>query len=720
MFNKSQILYGGGGGGGGGVTEQVFSNNPEKPIFTDFSDFEGVFKIDTKSTSLVTKISGKDLKTTSTQAGDKVIFFVPYNFDLSLDENRMAALNLDNLSMTEISNVRKSVSKGELLLGYQVDQQGNALTAKDFYAKTYSVFDRNANNIYVNFKLIALQKNNTENGNIEDHTVPIFIEVKPYYSNNIKNASAPTESKEIRLTGRVNSPYVKEYKIHVGSSPVRSDQDFLGWSVKVYKSHPEPLTTFSKETVYVNDVTYETDYSLNYPNCALVRQRFSAEYFSDIPSRFYDALLSKIQVPNIYDPITRSYNVNPLTGSKEFNPDGSPKVLPWDGRFKTERVWSDNPAWCFYDLLVSSRYGTGKFIDKEFVDKWTLFEIGKYCDQLVPTGDGGLENRFSCNIMISSREDAFKVLNDMASVFRGLVYYGNSSIISVQDSKKEPLYSFNNANVAEGNFIYSNSSKKVRRTIALVRYNDKKNFYRPAVEYVEDVDGIRKHGYKEIDVTAFGCTSVSQAQRLGKWILFTENLETETASFKTGLEGSLIKPGDIITIIDSNRGNSRAGGRLNKLDVASRIWTFLLDGALGLHPTKKYKLIINLPKFNYDPSLGITDLNSDDHPYIRNSHVLSFNIQKSNTSEVEGKTQISVSSSLSIDSTLHSNLVKVPHNLTWSIFSDTKNDVWNSDSDEFFVPEEQFRVLDVKPNTELTYDISALEYRPEKFNLIDS
>ena len=158
---------------------------------------------------------------------------------------------------------------------------------------------------------------------------------------------------------------------------------------------------------------------------------------------------------------------------------------------------------------------------------------------MVPDGFGGVEPRFSCNLLIQSREDAFKVMQDMASIFRGLTYFAGGQINSTQDVQKTPVYQFNNSNVINGQFQYTTSSRKVRHNVAIVRYNDKNNFYKPAIEYTEDIDGIRKNGIRETEITAFGCTSRGQAIRLGKWTIATENLETETVDFNAGVEASL-------------------------------------------------------------------------------------------------------------------------------------------------------------------------------------
>ena len=668
----------------------------------------------------------------------RVTIYVPYRVALDYtvgtgqfetggleDHNQSAVLSLSELIIGQNANLKKTQSKNDKLLGYQTNSSGEEINPRNFYERTYSILDRNANDIYISFKVNGLSESDVNNGNLLDAKVILKITATPLY-----NKGGPLgrpQSEELTLRGRVSTPYIKEYKIHVGSSPERANKYFIGWEIKIVKAVNEPLLTTVRNQVFVNEISHETDYSLSYPNCALVRQTFDAQHFSEVPSRAFDTYLLKIKIPDIYDPMTRSYNVDPINGSKSYETNGSPSVLPWSGRFKgstidgvyvEEKVWSDNPAWCFYDLITNPRYGLGKYIDDETIDKWTLFEIAKYCDEIVENEDGTLENRFSCNVSLNSREDAHKVLDDMASIFRGMVYYYNNSIITIQDSQKNPVYSFNNSNVNDGNFIYSNSSRKVRRTVALVRYNDKNDFYKPGIEYVEDIEGIKSHGYREVDVTAFGCSSKHQARRLGKWILFTENLETETVSFRTGLEGSIVRPGDVVTIVDSNRSTSRVGGRLKKLVAGTGTsWNFHLDGLLSLTNNRYYKLIINLPDYNYDPSLGISDLKSTDYAGVRNSHILTFKFTTANMSTVDSTTVIS-NLDLAVSAQSRLNLGNSPQNLIWSVVSDS-DPSWDLIADGSYMPEEKYRVLNVRSNADLTYDMSALEYREDKYSLVE-
>jgi hypothetical protein len=305
----------------------------------------------------------------------------------------------------------------------------------------------------------------------------------------------------------------------------------------------------------------------------------------------------------------------------------------WDGEFKTNKEWTDNPAWCFYDLLTNKRYGVGNYVTENDVDKWSLYQIAKYCDELVSDGFGGVEPRFTCNLYIQSQDDALKVLSDMASVFRGMFYYSNGFIYAINDMPEEtPIYSFTNSNVVDGNFNYESTSLKDRNSAVYVRYIDKNNFYKPAVEYVENIEAVRKFGFKETELTAFGCTSRGQAQRLGRWLLASEYNETETVSFESGPECVYLKPGDVIKVYDYNRKYKTVGGRLNNINISGGVnattGILALDRKLDFNfsGNQSYKLTILSPKYNLDPSFaGAVNSNIDYNEYrqpLTNSFII--------------------------------------------------------------------------------------------------
>lgn len=264
---------------------------------------------------------------------------------------------------------------------------------------------------------------------------------------------------------------------------------------------------------------------------------------------------------------SRSYNRDP-DGFAVINDATTmtPVEQPWDGSFWT--AWSDNPAWCFHDLATNSRYGLGDYLGDSGTDIFTLYEIARYCDELVPDGFGSTEPRFTCNVFIQSREDAYKVLSDMASVFRGMIYYAHGKLIAVQDSPKEPVgVPFTNANVKDGAFTYVGSSRKVRHTNVFVRYNDPTDFFKAKFQYVEDVEGILRYGLRDLEVVGFATTSRGMARRIGRYILFTERYETETCAWSSGIEGFVGRIGDIAQIFDNDRSGVQHGGRITNISA---------------------------------------------------------------------------------------------------------------------------------------------------------
>lgn len=311
----------------------------------------------------------------------------------------------------------------------------------------------------------------------------------------------------------------------------------------------------------------------------------------------------------------------------------------WDGTFKPDKQWTDNPAWCFYDLLTNKRYGAGNFVAESNVDKWSLYQIAKYCDELVPDGYGGVEPRFSFNTYITSQDDALKVLNDFASVFRGMFYYANGYIYAINDMPQTtPVYSFTNSNVVNGNFNYESTSIKDRNSACYVRYVDKTNLYKPAVEYVENIEAIRRYGLKETELTAFACTSRGQAQRLGRWVLASEYLETDTISFDAGPEASYIRPGDVIKIYDANKKYATVGGRTQAITLTvsggnvsttnPNAFTGLiaLDRKIdfGIVSTGVYRFSLLAPTYNLDPSVVGAITGSSDFKDFRKSFLSPF------------------------------------------------------------------------------------------------
>lgn len=309
----------------------------------------------------------------------------------------------------------------------------------------------------------------------------------------------------------------------------------------------ERLTADSNSQRLQNNTVWSSyteviDTEFTYPNTALIGVKFDSEYFGNIPNRTYDLLGIKVKIPSNYNPKTRQYSG------------------VWDGTFKID--WTDNPAWVLFDIVTNKRYGLGNRLGEFGADKWTLYQVAQYCDQLVPDGFGGREPRFTCNAWLTEQRSAYDVINDICSIFRAMPVWNGQQLTVVMDRPADPVWTYTNANVDESGFNYTFSAKKARHNAIQVEYADKDNSYERAIEYVSDDDSIRKNGLNVKKITAFGCTSRGQAHRTGLWLLQTEKLETKTVTFTVGAEGLMHVPGDIIKVADTYYAGTNIGGRV--------------------------------------------------------------------------------------------------------------------------------------------------------------
>jgi predicted phage tail protein len=400
--------------------------------------------------------------------------------------------------------------------------------------------------IRVRVSMPQMTYQNPTNGDLSGTEVAYAIEVQ-------SDGGGYVEKVRDIIIGKCVSKYERSYRVELeGDGP---------WDVRLVRLTEDSASQTLQNKTFFEAYTEIVDGKLRYPNSAVIALKVDASQFSSVPVRGYDMKLLRVRIPTNYDPVTRSYN-------------GS-----WDGSFYI--AWTDNPAWIFYDLMTSERYGLGSFIPEAQVDKWGLYTIGKYCDELVPNGFGSTEPRFTCNVYLQSRAEAYKVIQDLASVFRGMAYWAQGTLTVVQDSPEDAAYLFNSSNVVDGVFSYQGSSAKTRHTVAIVTWNDPEDYYRQKVEYVEDADAIARYGLVETQVVAFGCTSRGQANRVGRWLLYTEQNQTEVVSFKTGLNGSTCRPGQVIKVSDPMRAGSRRAGRL----ISASGVTMNVDQTMAIDPS---------------------------------------------------------------------------------------------------------------------------------------
>lgn len=403
----------------------------------------------------------------------------------------------------------------------------------------------------------ALSRTDRDTGNLEGTTVSVRVQVQPA-GGGWQNAG------DIVISGTSSSQYQRQFTIYppsYGAGP---------WSIRLIRMTNDSSSQYLQNKTYWGAFTEIVDEKLFYPHSAMIAMTFDSEKFSSIPSRAYDVKGLKVLLPQGYDGEARVFY-----GSS------------WNGTFQAERAWTDNPAWCFYDLLTNRRYGLGRYVGSG-VDKWALWQIAKYCDERVPNGFGGTEPRFSCNLYLGSRAEAYKVVQDMASIFNGMVFWASGSITAIQDAPADPVALYTPANVVDGTFTYAGSSAKARHTAALVTWNDPADLCRQKVEYVEDTEGVKRYGLIVTELAAIGCTSRGQAHRVGKWLLFSERLQTETVTFRAGLDTLMCRPGQVIKIADPARAGVRLGGRV----MSATTTAVTLDAPVTLVAGQTYTLSV--------------------------------------------------------------------------------------------------------------------------------
>jgi predicted phage tail protein len=364
------------------------------------------------------------------------------------------------------------------------------------------------------------------------------------------------------ISGKTTSKYQRAYILSLPSG--------TNWDIRVRRITADSALAALQNKTFWDSYTEIIDAKFTYPNSALIAMQIDAKQFSRIPTRGFEIFGIKVQVPSNYDPLTRVY-----TGS-------------WDGTFTT--AWTDNPAWIFYDICTNERYGTGELVGDNKPDKWGLYTIAQYCDEMVDDGFGGIEPRFTCNMYLQTREQAYQVITNIASIFRSMVYWAAGAIYVSQDAPKDVSQIFSPANVLEGAFNYSGSSGKVRHTVALISRKYPQDNYLPKIEYVADNEAITRYGVIQTDIAAIGCTSRGQAARVGRWLLYSEQNETETVSFKAGLDSVYIQAGDVIQTNDPNRAGLRMGGRI----VSATTSLIVIDNPITIESGKTYEITCKL------------------------------------------------------------------------------------------------------------------------------
>lgn len=396
---------------------------------------------------------------------------------------------------------------------------------------TRTIVNNTVNAVRITLGFPALV-NMTDQGFNQGTSIAIAIDVQ--YS-----GGSYQEVKTDTITGRCTSLYQRSYEINLsGNFPV---------NIRVRRLTEDSISEkLQNKTQWLNytEVVYT---KFKYPHSAIVAFQFDAREFDNVPTRSYLVRGLKVVIPN-------NATVDNATGRLVYNG-------VWNGGFQAAQ-WTSDPAWCLWDLLTSKRYGLGDFFESSTLDKWSFYQVSQYCSTLVPDGFGGQEPRFSLNININTADSAYTIISEILSVFRAMSYWQSGTLSISQDSPKDPTYLLNTSNVVDGNFTYSGSSLKSRCSVVIVEWL---NLTTQEVdyEYVEDYDAIARYGVITKKVKAVGTTSRGQANRFGRWMLVTEQTETETVSFQVSVEaGILLRPGMVVAISDPVRAALRVGGKI--------------------------------------------------------------------------------------------------------------------------------------------------------------
>lgn len=439
-------------------------------------------------------------------------------FDKTPVQNKDGSYNFKNVQVEG----RVGGQVQDLMAGFNTSEKeiGVGTLVKKNLPLTRTVTDAKVSRLRLTIGVQSLFKQE-DNGDINGTSVNFIITIG-------------SRTYPVSISGKYSSQYLQHHTFdNLPSVP---------FIVKVERTTDDSTTQRLQNNTIWSSYTEIIDTEFAYPNTALMGVKFDSEYFSNIPTRTYDLLGLKVKVPSNYDTRTRQY-----TGM-------------WDGTFKID--WTDNPAWVLYDVVTNKRYGLGGRLGEFGADKWALYQVAQYCDQLVPDGFGGQEPRFTCNVWLTEQRSAYQVINDICSIFRAMPVWNGQQLTVVMDRSADPVWTYTNANVDESGFSYTFSARKSRHNAIQVEYADKENSYEKAIEYVSDDESIRKNGLNVKKITAFGCTSRGQAHRTALWLLQTEKLETKTVSFTVGAEGLMHIPGDIIKVADTHYAGTNIGGRV--------------------------------------------------------------------------------------------------------------------------------------------------------------
>ena len=428
---------------------------------------------------------------------------------------------------------------------------------------TRTITDSDIDRVRVTISVPALQKV-TSKGDIVGHSVALKIQIQ-------YNGGGYNDVLEDTISGKSSSRYQRDYRIDLdGSFPV---------DLRVIRVSSDSTSTKESNNTFFTSYTEIQTEKLAYPNSALVGLRFSSKQFQNIPRRKYLIRGTKVRIPS-NGTVDTATHLGRITYSGLF-----------DGTLSAA-TWTNDPAWCLFDLLTDTRYGCG--VPEASLDLFDFYEISRYCNELVDDGKGGQEPRFSLNLLLNTRDEVYNVIQQLTSIFRGISYYGAGSLVLRQDKPADSQYLLGPSNVVDGLFTYSGTAEKARHTCATVAWQSYDTLGEVEYEYVEDHDAVAKYGIVNKDVKAIGCYSQGQAHRLGKWLLTSERLLSETVSFAVSIDaGIAVTPGIVIDIADPLRAGTRRSGRVSS--ATTTVVTIDSDTDLSVNLSNSPTLSVLLP-----------------------------------------------------------------------------------------------------------------------------
>ncbi|MGP8406229.1 host specificity protein J, partial [Acinetobacter baumannii] len=545
-------------------------------------------------------------------------------------QNADGSLNFENVKV----DFRNGTNDQEYIEGFPAVESETAidveLKSETPWVRAFSNLDLDA--VRLRLKWGPLRTQNATNGDVSGVTIEYAIDLQT-------DGGVWTEVLKTKISDKTSANYERAHRIDLP----RADS---GWLIRVRRLTPNSTSEYVSDKMYIEAVTEVIDAKLRYPNTALLGLQYDAETFGNVAKVAADTKGRILKVPTNYNPATRQY------------------VGMWDGTFK--EAYSNNPAWIYYDICTVDRYALGDRLTPLMVDKWSLYRLAQYCDELVPDGLGGQEPRFTCNVYLQSAEGAFEILTKLAGVFRAITFWDGNSIICDADIPQDTYFTYTRANVIDGNFEYAGTRARDRHNVVKVAWDNPANHYKTEYEFVRDEKAIAEAGQVRIlEIDAWGCTSRGQAQRAGWWALKSEQLETRTVSFKVGLDGYIPLPGKVIEIADPLFAGRANGGRVSKISADRKSITLDRDDVVAVAGDR---LIIN---------------------------------------GEDGKAQTRIVQSIS------GRVVTVTHEFD----AIAVQNVWVMDAQDLATM--KFRVISITQDEHHQFSVTALQYNPAKFDAID-